>query len=94
MSGVETDELGVSFMGTPGPRRTDPRNLGPCAMRQRPGKEMPTAPEPRKRVRVNAPYQVSHDGRRFGPGETASVPQSLADQWVRSRWAEHVTRSK
>jgi hypothetical protein len=53
---------------------------------QRPTPEEVVAPEPLKRVKVLPPYQVCHEGIRHFPGEIAEVPESLAEQWIRSQW--------
>ncbi len=54
----------------------------------------PVIPEPTKRVTVVFPYSVSHDGHRYGPNEVAEVPESVADEWIRSRWAVSVEAPK
>jgi hypothetical protein len=46
----------------------------------------PEVPEPRKRVKVLAPYSVSHDGTAYHPGQTAAVPESIAVRWLANRW--------
>jgi hypothetical protein len=43
-------------------------------------------PEPLKRVRVLAPFQVAHAGTQYFPGEVAEVPQSLANNWILNQW--------
>jgi hypothetical protein len=43
-------------------------------------------PEPLLRVTVLAPYMVAHEGARWFPGETAEVPESLADDWILNQW--------
>ena len=57
---------------------------GSGARRKRP-EELPK-PEPFKKVRVSAPYQVVYDATVYRPGDVATVPASLADQWVLNRW--------
>ena len=55
-----------------------------AARRRNPG-EMPK-PEPFKKVRVSAPFQVVHDTTVYRPGDFATVPASLADHWLLNRW--------
>jgi hypothetical protein len=37
-------------------------------------------------VTVNHPYQVAHHGQTFGPGETAQVPEDIAEHWITCGW--------
>ena len=39
-------------------------------------------------VRVIAPYRVVHEGNAYVGGDELTVPQSLADEWLRSKWVE------
>jgi hypothetical protein len=48
--------------------------------------EIPLAPEGVKRVRMVSPYHVAHAGTAYWPGETPVVPESLAAEWIRSKW--------
>jgi hypothetical protein len=38
------------------------------------------------RVTVAAPYQVCHAGTAYRPGETADVPDAVADAWIHRGW--------
>ncbi|AGB23005.1 hypothetical protein Mycsm_02672 [Mycobacterium sp. JS623] len=38
-------------------------------------------------VVVNPPYQAVHHGIVFGSGETAEVPEHVAEQWIACGWA-------
>jgi hypothetical protein len=44
-------------------------------------------PEPIAVV-VVPPFQVSHEGHVYGPGEAATVPAEVAAAWVLNGWAE------
>jgi hypothetical protein len=37
-------------------------------------------------VTVNAPFQVVHDETIYEPGQTADVPQDVADKWLEAGW--------
>jgi hypothetical protein len=39
------------------------------------------------RVNAAAPFQVSHDGIIYRPGDTAEVPDDVGQQWICSGWA-------
>ena len=45
------------------------------------------------RVRVKAPYRVVslNDGEPYSDGDELTVPESVADEWLRSRFVEQVT---
>jgi hypothetical protein len=58
---------------------------GSGAKRKRPEEELPK-PEPFKTVRALAPFQVVYDTVVYRPGDVATVPASLADQWLLNRW--------
>ena len=47
-----------------------------------------TAPEPLKRVRVLAPFQVVHETRPYTGGDVVEVPESIADSWLLNKWVE------
>jgi hypothetical protein len=52
--------------------------------------EAPAAAEPAPAdvtVKVAAPYQVSHDGKVYGSGETLTVPADVAEPWLLAGWA-------
>jgi hypothetical protein len=42
------------------------------------------------KVKVLQPFQVSHDGTIYRPGEVAEVPEAVAASWERSGWVEPV----
>lgn len=46
--------------------------------------------EPLKRVRVLAPFRVVYETRPYTDGDTPEVPEALAQEWVRNRWAEEL----
>lgn len=51
------------------------------------GREAPAGPSgPPTPVTVLPGFLVSHDGTAYWPGDSAEVPQSLAQQWVRDGW--------
>lgn len=37
-------------------------------------------------VIVLGPFQVCHDGTVYGPGQTAEVPDAVAQQWLTHGW--------
>ncbi|WP_322860109.1 hypothetical protein U8D42_12760 [Mycobacterium europaeum] len=39
-------------------------------------------------MKVLQPFQVSHDGTIYRPGETAEVPDHIGTHWLRSEWVE------
>lgn len=45
------------------------------------------APSTDVTIKVAAPYQVSHDGKVYGSGETLSVPVDVAEPWLLAGWA-------
>ncbi len=47
--------------------------------------EMPK-PEPFRKVRALAPFQVVYEGTVYLPDDVATVPASLADAWIRDQW--------
>ncbi|NMO03131.1 hypothetical protein HH308_18115 [Gordonia sp. TBRC 11910] len=44
------------------------------------------------KVVVSRGFQVAHDGTVFGSGEVADVPDDVADAWIRSGWADAMSR--
>ncbi|MDQ1576653.1 MAG: hypothetical protein QOH55_1803 [Microbacteriaceae bacterium] len=38
-------------------------------------------------VVIVAPFQASHEGAVYGPGDTAQVPAEVAAAWVLNGWA-------
>ncbi|MDP9692691.1 UNVERIFIED_ORG: hypothetical protein J2X79_000220 [Arthrobacter globiformis] len=45
-------------------------------------------------VKVAAPYQVSHDGKVYGSGETLTVPADVAEPWLLAGWVNTGTKAK
>ncbi|TSE15236.1 hypothetical protein B1A87_004160 [Arthrobacter sp. KBS0703] len=45
-------------------------------------------------VKVAAPYQVSHDGKVYGTGETLTVPADVAEPWLLAGWVNTVNKAK
>jgi hypothetical protein len=43
-------------------------------------------------VVVRAPFQVTHDGFDYGPGETAEVPTEVAEDWEKRGLADLAPR--
>jgi hypothetical protein len=39
------------------------------------------------KVKVSAPVQVVHDGKRHTLGDVAEVPDDVGAEWVRQGWA-------
>lgn len=39
-----------------------------------------------RRVTVAEPFQVCHGGDVYRPGDTAIVPEALAQEWIKARW--------
>ena len=39
-------------------------------------------------VVIVAPFQATHEGHVYGPGEAAEVPAEVAAAWVLNGWAE------
>ena len=52
----------------------------------RPGSDESVVLPQSRSVTVLPPWQVAHDGNTFGPGETATVPSALAEEWLRNQW--------
>lgn len=47
------------------------------------------------KVRVIAPYRVSHDGKAYVGGDAVTVPAEIADHWLKNKWVQLVpARSK
>jgi hypothetical protein len=40
------------------------------------------------RVQVVEPYRVVHEGTAYVFGDVAEVPAQLADEWIKSGWAQ------
>ena len=38
------------------------------------------------KVEVIGNYQVAHDGKIYRPGDTADVPDEVAEEWQASGW--------
>ena len=45
-------------------------------------------------VTVNTPYQVMHDGTVYTPGETADVPDDVAEKWIDAGWVSEKRATK
>lgn len=43
------------------------------------------------KVKVSDRWAVVHDGKRYIQGDQVSVPETLAEEWVRNHWVERVT---
>lgn len=56
-------------------------------------KDKPTSDKPVK-VRVSDRWSVVHEGKRYVLGDTVTVPESLADEWIRNHWVERATSKK
>jgi hypothetical protein len=48
--------------------------------------ESPKHAKPTRRVKVLSPFQVVYETVVYPPGAVASVPESLADEWIRAQW--------
>jgi hypothetical protein len=46
-------------------------------------------PEKSVRVVVAEPFQVSHDGVDYQPGDTGEVPASVAEHWRANGWVQN-----
>ena len=44
------------------------------------------------KVKVIGRWSVVHEGRRYVQGDTVTVPESLADEWLRSHWVEKAVK--
>jgi hypothetical protein len=53
-------------------------------------------PEKSAKVRVLAPFRVVHPDTHeaHSDGAEVTVPQHVADEWLRSRWVEPVSKEK
>jgi len=55
------------------------------------------APEPAPKtakVKVKGKYRVVHEGRPYTGGDELTVPQDVADQWIKARFVEPAPTSK
>lgn len=43
------------------------------------------------KVRVKEPFRVVHETTAYTGGDEITVPQHVAEQWLKSRWVEPVT---
>jgi hypothetical protein len=52
-------------------------------------------PEPEKsvKVRVVGDFRIVHEAQAYTSGDQVAVPQHLADEWLRSRWVERVSKT-
>jgi hypothetical protein len=48
-------------------------------------------PEKQIKVRVSDRWRVVHDGKPYVKGDVLTVPESVAQEWERSRWVERAT---
>jgi hypothetical protein len=80
---AESDLLIIQSDAKPGSgaRRKRPEVFSESAKLE----DMPK-PEPFKKVRVSAPFQVVYDATVYRPGDVATVPAALADAWIRDQW--------
>jgi hypothetical protein len=39
------------------------------------------------KVKVSAPVQVVHAGKKYTKGDTADVPDQVAKEWIQQGWA-------
>jgi hypothetical protein len=51
-------------------------------------------PEKTVKVRVSDRWRFVHDGESYVKGDELTVPESVAQEWERSRWVERVTAQK
>jgi hypothetical protein len=42
------------------------------------------------KIHVAQPFRVVHDGKAYGPGDTADVPERVGRDWIRQGWAVEV----
>jgi hypothetical protein len=45
-------------------------------------------PSASAKVKVQAPYRVTHEGKHYSDGNVLKVPHDTAGHWVKSGWAE------
>ena len=45
------------------------------------------------KVKVSDRWSVVHDGTRHVKGDTITVPEALADEWLRNHWVERVSKT-
>ena len=45
-------------------------------------------------VTVNTPYQVVHEETVYGPGQTADVPDDVAQTWITAGWVSEAKTTK
>lgn len=43
------------------------------------------------KVKVSGRWSVAHEGKRYAEGDTVTVHESVADEWVRNGWVDRVT---
>jgi hypothetical protein len=51
-------------------------------------------PSASAKVKIVAPYRVSHEGVAYTGGDVPEVPTATADLWVKSGWAEPVSEKE
>lgn len=45
-------------------------------------------PSASAKVKVVAPYRITHEGKRYSDGDVLTVPSETADTWLKAGWAE------
>jgi hypothetical protein len=55
-------------------------------------KDKPANPDKPVKVKVSNIWSVVHEGQRYVQGDTVTVPESLADEWIRNHWVKAVTK--
>ena len=45
-------------------------------------------------VTVNEPYQVVHEETVYTPGQTADVPDDLAEKWIAAGWVSEAKEKR
>lgn len=43
------------------------------------------------KVKVTGRFSVAHEGKRYAKDDTVTVPELVADEWLRAGWVERVT---
>lgn len=46
------------------------------------------------KVRVSDRWRVVHDGRAYHKGDALSVPEGIAEEWLRNKWVARVTDTR
>ena len=69
----------------PGPNEAS-QLFDDCEVRPKAKPDDKPAAEPSKRVTVLNPYSVAYGGTAYWGGSVAEVPESVAAEWLKSRW--------